>query len=64
MFSCPTNLSLKEIVLDYLYIVPFLIDLCAFPFQLRRDVNLPKHIGINSMGTSFSRESELFSSGL
>jgi len=32
-------------------------DLANTFSKLRRDVNLPKHIGINSMGTSFSRES-------
>ncbi|RLM93841.1 hypothetical protein C2845_PM08G00850 [Panicum miliaceum] len=32
-------------------------DLANTFSKLRRDVNLPKHIGINSLGTPFSRES-------
>lgn len=32
-------------------------DLANTFSKLRRDVNLPKHIGVNNLGTSFSRES-------
>ncbi|KAL5654179.1 hypothetical protein ACJX0J_033498, partial [Zea mays] len=31
-------------------------DLANTFSKLRRDVNLPKHIGVNNLGTSFSRE--------